>query len=207
MSDAVAPVTSTDAAYFDALFDSADDPWQFRTRWYETRKRALTLACLPTARYGRGYEPGCANGELTAALATRCDRLLASDGAERAVALARTRLRGLDHVRVVQAWLPQDWPAGTFDLVVLSELGYYLDRDALKSLTRRLLASLSPNGTVVACHWRPPIAGCALNGDEVHAALDEQLALSRMCSVVEPDLRMDVWCTDGTSVAERERLR
>ena len=65
--------------HFDGLFAASEDPWHFKQRWYEQRKRAMTLACLPRARYASGYEPGCANGELSAALAGRCDRLLISD--------------------------------------------------------------------------------------------------------------------------------
>lgn len=76
---------------FDGLFESNDGPWQMKQRWYEARKRALTLACLPRARCESGYEPGCADGELSAGLAERCDRLLISDGAAAAVALAQRR--------------------------------------------------------------------------------------------------------------------
>src|ERR1700712_2065045 len=74
-------------AYFDAMFQASADPWKYKERWYEERKRALTLACLPQRRYASGYEPGCANGELSAALAGRCDRLLISDGTAAAAEL------------------------------------------------------------------------------------------------------------------------
>ena len=84
--------------YFDALFEGDADPWQFKSRWYEARKRALTLACLPRMRYECAYEPGCANGELSAALATRCDSLLITDGSKRAVDLATARLAGVSNV-------------------------------------------------------------------------------------------------------------
>ena len=61
--------------YFDGLYKSSDDPWNLREGWYERRKRSLTLALLPRPRYRNAFEPGCANGELTAELATRCDAL------------------------------------------------------------------------------------------------------------------------------------
>ena len=35
--------TLRDPAHFEALFASNDDPWGFRTRWYEARKRSLTI--------------------------------------------------------------------------------------------------------------------------------------------------------------------
>lgn len=192
------------AAHFDTLFRHSDDPWQFRTRWYEARKRALTLACLPAQRFTQGYEPGCANGELSAALAERCDRLLVSDGAARAVELARDRLAALTHVQVIQAWLPQAWPQQRFDLIVISELGYFLDAVALDALADKALDTLQPGGTLLACHWRRPIAGCALDGDAVHRRLEERLGLHRLVQLREADFNLDVWSRDARSVAERE---
>ena len=105
---------------------------------YEARKHELTLACLPQLRYRRAYEPGCANGELAAALALRCDALIASDGTAAAVALAQARLAEFTHVEVHHAWVPDDWPEGALGLVVVSELlGYYLAAPALAQLASR----------------------------------------------------------------------
>ena len=175
-----------------------------RWRWYEARKRALTLACLPALRYASGYEPGCANGELSAALAARCDRLLVSDGSARAVELTRARVFDLPHVQVRQAWLPAEWPADTFDLIVISELGYFLGHEALDGLAAKARASLRTGGTLLACHWRWPIQGGALDGDAVHRRLTQQLDLPLLSQVQELDFRLDVWSEDARSVAQRE---
>lgn len=192
------------ADYFDALFEGDADPWQFRSRWYESRKRALTLACLPQPRYQCAYEPGCANGELSAALATRCDHLLVSDGSQRAVNLATARLASMPNVHVKQAWVPLQWPQQTFDLVVLSEFGFYLEADDLDLLVHKAMASLRPGGTVLACHWRAHIDGCRLNGDEVHQRLADRLPLAHVSHLLETDMRLDVWCLDARSVAQHE---
>lgn len=193
-------------AYFDAMFERSDDPWQFKSRWYEQRKRALTLACLPSERYASAYEPGCANGELSAALAGRCDQLLVTDGIDKAVALARHRLRAYPQVRVAKAWLPNDWPKGHFDLIVLSEFLFYLTPETLQQLARRVLASLRPNGVVLACHWRHAIEHCVLTGDAAHDHLQTLLALPNVCRVREPDLRIDVW-THAPTAATLEGLK
>lgn len=190
--------------HFDALFRDSDDPWQFRTRWFEARKRALTLACLPAVRYANGYEPGCANGELSAELALRCDQLLVSDVSRRAVELARERLAAWSHVQVVQAQLPRDWPAASFDLIVISELGYFLDAQAVDALGDHTRDSLRPGGTVLACHWRRPIKGCALDGESVHRRLAQRLGFAVLTEVREADFILHVWSADGRSVAERE---
>ena len=195
------------ADYFDALFEGRDDPWGFKTRWYEQRKRALTLAALPRPRYASAYEPGCANGELSAALADRCDQLLVSDGNTRALALARVRLAALPHVRVLKAWLPDEWPPNRFDLVVISEVGYYLDVAALRDLTNRARQSLNEHGTVLACHWKAPIDGCSLTGIQVHEQLGQQLGLPHLLCVNDADFLLDVWCGDATSTAQADGLR
>lgn len=192
------------ADYFDALFEGNADPWQFKSRWYETRKRALTLACLPQLRYASAYEPGCANGELSAALATRCDNLLVTDGSPRAVAMSSARLADLPNVQVRQAWVPAKWPTETFDLIVLSEFGFYLGEEDLTTLAAKALRSLRPGGTVLACHWRRPIEGCEFNGDEVHHILSKAMALGQVSHAMDPDMRLDVWCRDARSVAQHE---
>lgn len=192
------------ASSFDAMYPQNDDPWGFKSRWYEARKRALTLACLPTRRYASGYEPGCANGELSAALAPRCDRLRVTDGSRKAVDLATTRLADLRQVKVRQAWIPEQWPIRIFDLIVLSEFGFDMDGPQLDAVADAALASLGPDGTVLACHWRRPVQDRRLDGDQVHRRLSEGLALPVLCQPVKPDMRIVVWCRDPRSVAQRE---
>jgi len=192
--------------YFDTMFSGNDDPWGFKTRWYEMRKRAITLASLPQPRYQNAFEPGCANGELSADLAQRCDRLLCTDGAARAVELSKQRLINFSHVTVAQAWIPKDWPVGQFDLIVISELAYFISPDALDQLAVKAQAALAPSGTLLACHWRRPISGCELTGDEVHECLKKHLNVAHAVQWQDADFRLDVWFGDGRSVGDLQGL-
>nr|WP_232966951.1 SAM-dependent methyltransferase [Pseudomonas koreensis] len=189
------------------MFRASDDPWAFRERWYEQRKRAITLAALPRAHYRAIFEPGCANGELSAELAGRCDRLLCCDTASAAVNLARNRLSLFDHAEVRQSRLPGDWPEEKFDLIVLSEVGYYLDAQDLTDVIRRISDSLTADGQLLACHWRPPIDGCPLNARQVHDLIHEQLPLPRLALHQEADFILEVWSREPRSVAALEGLR
>ena len=126
--------TSLRGDFFDATYGRHDDPWGYTDRWYEERKRALTLAALPDARYGRVLEVGCGIGVLTALLAERADHLLAVDVSAAAVERARARVPG---VQVEVADVAEGVPDGPFDLVVLSEVGYYLDRPTLRRVLDR----------------------------------------------------------------------
>ena len=186
--------------YFEQMFRASDDPWSFRTRWYEKRKRELTLASLPRQRYQRVFEPACANGELSAQLAERSDALLCQDINAKAVALARQRLSGLQHVRVEQARIPRDWPDGEFDLIVLSEVCYFLDAGEWHQVIEQTLRSLGPAGSVLACHWLHPIEGCSQDGRDVHAALAERLNLHRLMRHEEADFLLEYWSRDATSI-------
>ncbi|VXB15557.1 SAM-dependent methyltransferase [Luteimonas sp. 9C] len=197
---------ATPDAYFDTIY-ADDDPFGYRERWYEARKRALLLASLPAKRFGRVWEIGCSNGELTAELATRCDRLLATDLSARAVALATGRTRMHAHVDVQQARHPDTWPEGRFDLIVFSEVGYYLDADTLTHMARRLTASLQGDGVLVACHWLAPFAQAPLSGGDVHRLLRRALGLQRVFGYADADIRLDGFAVDATSVAQRAGLR
>ncbi len=197
---------STLPGHFDELFRLDADPWRTRTRWYERRKRALTLAVLPRDRYERACEPGCGAGETTAALALRCDSVVASDASAAAVRQARARLAGVANVRVDHARMPRDWPAGRFDLVVVSELGYYLASDELDALADACRASLTSEATLVACHWRRVESDMLQRAHNVHAELGLRTGLQRASHYEDDDFLLDVWTVDARSVAQREGL-
>jgi SAM-dependent methyltransferase len=194
-------------AYFDAMYAESPDPWGFTSRWYERRKYALTLAALPRERYRRGFEPGCSIGVLTALLADRCEQLLATDVAPAAVATATERLAPYDGVDVAELAVPHDWPMGRFDLIVLSEIGYYLSADDLELLLDRVVGSLEPGGTLLAVHWRHPVADYPLRGDDVHDLLATSPELHRLARHEETDLLLEVFETEpARSVAQRSGL-
>lgn len=160
---------------FDTVHSGSDDPWQYTTSWYEQRKRALTLAALPGRDYTAGLEIGCSIGTLSVELAKRCGNFLAVDASSAALAHAARRLAHLPGVQTRQLTVPQDWPEGEFDLIVVSEVGYYLAPGELEVLFDRVEAALLPGGTLALCHWRHPIEGWELDGDAVHAAARRQL--------------------------------
>lgn len=180
--------------HFDALFSESDDPWRYRTSWYEHRKRAVLLSALPRQHYRSGCEPGCANGELSAALALRCESLIVSDGSDRAVALARARLQPFGNVIVERATMPRDWPEGReFDLIVLSEIGYYLPDAELADLLDRCVSSFANDWTLIACHWRHDEADFHRTGDEVHRLMATRFARPARVHHLEEDFVLDVW--------------
>lgn len=197
----------TDAAYFDALYASNDDPWRMATRWYEARKRAILGAMLPKQRYARIFEPGCANGLFSEWLAQRCDDLVASDLNARAVGAARRRLSHYPGATVLQGALPADLPDGRFDLIVVGELGYYFHEDLWALVVARLCERLTPDGAILACHWKHAFDARLIETAVVHGAFSKSSALYRQCLHDEPDFLAELWSLSDVSVAQNEGLR
>ncbi|MFF2392326.1 class I SAM-dependent DNA methyltransferase [Nocardia sp. NPDC058114] len=194
--------------YFDRMYAHDEDPWRFTTRWYERRKRALTTAMLPRAHYRRGFEPGCSIGVLTEELAERCDHLVSTDIAERALVAARSRLVGAP-VEFRLWGLGQPWQTEIFDLIVLSEVCYYLDTTGLRDVFEQVVAHLEPGGTLLCVHWRHVVEDYPLTGDEVHALAQQTVGLSASAHYHDEDLLIDVFAASmrvPPSVAEVEGL-
>lgn len=188
--------------YFDRMYESPD-PWGFTSRWYEQRKYALTVAALPDPAYDSGLEIGCSIGILTSALAPRCRRLTSIDPSAAALAAARDRVP--DNVSLRQGSVPGDWPAGSYDLVVLSEVGYYLEPADLSRTLDLVQRDLTAGGVIVACHWRHPVADYPRTGDEVHEMLTDRWP--RLSRIAEEDFLLDVLQPGGAmSVARRTGL-
>lgn len=191
MTGPSAPPPATSDAYFDHMWSLGDDPWEHGVRWYERRKYRLSVAALPRPRYRRAFEAGCGAGHLTELLARRADRVVAVDRAPRAVRVTRRRCSALPGVEIDEARIPDDWPAGGFDLVVLSELLYYLDDDQLDRAIGRTVDCLEPHGHVLAVHYRRPVAEHARLGDDVHDRLAGVLP-TLLVRHVEDDFLLEV---------------
>ena len=144
---------SLDSGYFESIYARTPDPWGFRTSPYERGKYEATLGILPRPRYARALEVGCSIGVFTRRLADRCADLLALDTSPRALAEAMRDNADLAHVRFREATLPRDFPEGRYDLIVLSEVLYYLSEADLAALATRCRAALAPGGELVLCHW------------------------------------------------------
>ena len=136
--------------------------------------------------------------------------MTAVDVADAAVRSADARLREAgcrDRVTLARASLDTAWPPGPFDLVVLSEVAYYLEADTLAAVLRRECPRLQPGAKIVAAHWRHPVADYPLTGDAAHAVIAGTPGLTPMGSYQDPDVVVEVFDTgDGRSVAAREAV-
>ena len=222
-------------SYFDALYNDNSDPWQYQTRWYEKRKRDICLAILPQSQYNNAIELGCGNGVLSELLAQRCLTLVSIDGNQRAVQLAKARLAEVSHVKVIQGVIPNDlmtlkdtfmeaYPLSNdtstnkppFDLIVISEILYYLSPNDIDTVIAWTQQNLAIGGTLLCCHWRYAIDGFTMTGETVHQRLNDafnfannekhQIAFNHQSQIIDSDFLLDVWQRSPSSVAMQENL-
>ena len=177
-------------SYFDEVYAASADPWNFETSDYEAGKYRDTLAHLPRPRYTNALEIGCSIGVLTRLLATRCNALLSVDVSRRALAAAQARCADLPNVHFAQLHIPNEMPEGSFDLVVLSEVGYYWQRADLERTATLLAARQPPGAHLILVHYTPHVPDYPLTGDQVHQAW----------------LRRPEWRLIDSSRADRYRL-
>ena len=153
------------------LYAQTDDPWQFRTSGYERSKYAATLDALPGHRVAAILELGCGNGELARHLVRRTQTYVGVDGASRAIEAAR---RSVPDGEFHHLYFPCELPEGTFDLIVLSEFLYFLDRPEIEALAAQLHRRWSV-AEIVCVNMRGP-TGNTLQGDAATECLIDALA-------------------------------
>jgi SAM-dependent methyltransferase len=168
------------AAFFEAKYQENADPWDFSWSAYELGRYDAIISAISHRRYRRAFEPGCSIGVLTERLAAHCDSVYAIDFSPTASAQAQERCAHLPQIEVRCAALPDGVPAKDFDLLILSEIGYYFTAQVWQRISYALVDSIPQGATVLAAHWLGHSLDHCLTGDEVHEVL-----------LAHPKLRVD----------------
>jgi SAM-dependent methyltransferase len=170
-------VRPADPEDWDEFYETSVDPYGYRTSARQRRRYERTLEALQGRRFARALEVGCSEGVLTEMLAPHCEELLAVDVSEVAVRRARQRVAGLTGVAIERRTLPDELPAGQFDLILCSDVLCYWDRERLLAGLRAFERALAPGGWLLAVHWRPDTPTHTMSGERVHRLLRRHTTL------------------------------
>jgi cyclopropane fatty-acyl-phospholipid synthase-like methyltransferase len=182
--------TSLPASYFEDLYAYDPDPWRFATSEYEREKYDATVHALTGQTYDHAFEVGCSIGVLTHRLAKFCKSVWAVDVAEDALAQARVRCADQPHVTLEKMEIPGQWPAGKFDLILFSEVLYYLSEADLTETANRTRDTLAQAGTVLLIHYTPG-TNYPLTGDEAATLFIEKSGLTPNLQLRRDRYRLD----------------
>ncbi|WP_262152243.1 class I SAM-dependent DNA methyltransferase [Chryseobacterium foetidum] len=186
---------SLDSEYFKKVYEANEDPWNFEKSEYEAKKYAATIAALPKKHYENVLEIGCSIGVLTQLLAEKSIQLLATDVSQKALDMAQKRCENLKNVSFEKMSFPQELPEDQYDLIMISEVAYYLSPEDWQSAIGILFDKLKSKGNIVLVHWLPEVHDYPQTGDEVHDTFEE-LMRDRMKNVFSDraeTYRIDVW--------------
>lgn len=186
---------SLTAEYFDRVYEANDDPWNFQTSEYEAGKYKATVEALPNESYANAFEIGCSIGVLTEQLAGKCENLLAVDVSDAALTAAKKRCANLPNVRFAKMNFQNEFPSGKFDLILVSEVGYYLALPDWEKAMSEIYAHLTENGQVMLVHWTPFVHDYPQTGDEVHDSFAKFAAgkMRHLDKKRAEKYRLDVW--------------
>ncbi|PVA11362.1 methyltransferase [Pelagivirga sediminicola] len=135
--------------HLNALYAGTSDPWDFAHSDYEQAKFAATRAALSRPRYTSAFELGCGNGQLARHLVKICDRYTGMDAVAIAIEAAR---KAVPEAHFICDFYPCPLPTGDFDLLILSEILYFLDHDTLTKLASEI-STAWPHADVLCVSW------------------------------------------------------
>ena len=182
--------------YFDELYQQRDDPWDFEQSDYENEKYQETLNVLGE-QYDSALEIGCSVGVLTHLLAARCAHLLAVDISEKPLKIAQKRCENQPQVRFKALDVSKNFPTGTYDLILISEVGYYLTEEKLLKLYKNCQKHLKNGGQLALVHWTGYVEEYPLTGGEVHKLFEdfnsEKAFFTKKEEVIRKEYELVLW--------------
>ena len=95
--------------------------------------------------------------------------------------------------------VPQQFPTGDFDLILLSEVGYYWCWEDLRTAQNLMLDRLRSSGHLLIVHWIADAQILPLTGNEVHDSFIELTTATRehhlkhLTSITNDRYRLDLF--------------
>lgn len=143
---------SNPRAHFEELFSKHPDPWNY-TNPYEQTKYQQTLSLIPEGPIEKALELACAEGHFTVQLAPRVKHLLVADISQMALSRAAERCKNFENVIFECLDITKDPIPGQFDLIVCSEVLYFVgDHKKLWATVGKLVNCLKPGGYLLMAH-------------------------------------------------------
>ncbi|MGB3739952.1 MAG: SAM-dependent methyltransferase [Pontixanthobacter sp.] len=152
------------AQVFDALYTRDSDPWNVTTSDYERNKYTATLAALPPdRRFQNALDIGCSFGTLTRLIARRCASITGVDVSK--VAIEKAREECAPSIRFIRGEMPAIWPQARYDLILLSEILYFLNAGEIARMADLVKRDLMADGICLLVNWTGP-NDLPLSGDQ-----------------------------------------
>jgi len=150
--------TGRTRARFDQYLSNPETQWGFGSASNDERYEqaaALLDALRGKSRFGTALEVGCGGGAFTEFLVDRCEGVVALDVSPLALAHARSRRKLQDRVAFKQLNLQTGSLSEQFDLIIVMDVLYYINRPwVMRACVRKLIAALHQEGHLLVGHGK-----------------------------------------------------
>ena len=142
--------------HFEKLYQKKPDPWNYENYEFEKEKYQKTLEAIPR-EVQTIWEIGCSEGIFTQLLLKKGKEVVGVDISETALSRARERLKDYgDKIQFQKLDITWEDINGTFDLILASEILYYLGgKNVLLPLEEKFYRHLRAGGYLLLCHFYP----------------------------------------------------
>jgi len=142
--------------HFEGLYRKKPDPWNYENYEFEKEKYLKTFQAIPD-EVETVWEIGSSEGLFTQYLLESGKRVLGVDISATALERAQERLKDYgDRIRLQRLDITKEDIDGTFDLILASEILYYLGgKNILLLLEDKFYRHLRPGGYFLLCHFYP----------------------------------------------------
>ncbi|MEE8425073.1 MAG: SAM-dependent methyltransferase [Elusimicrobiota bacterium] len=138
------------------VFSRRADPFKYSETPYEQERLEAMAGAVAGRRWKNVLEIGAAEGHFTGRLSEIAEKVVAVELSPVAARRLREFLGGRSWVEVVESDLRDFEPSGKFDLIVLGDVLYYMDkplvRDEFEAVFPRLSSWLAPGGRMLLAH-------------------------------------------------------
>ncbi|ACF14311.1 Methyltransferase type 12 [Chloroherpeton thalassium ATCC 35110] len=136
-------------AVFNWFYKFSSDPFDLEKSDYEAHKFALVAKCVQEIHVKNALDIGCGTGVLTEKISHFCTHILGIDFSTEAIETAKNRCAGQSNIRFLAADIRAFQPPETYDLVLCSEVLYYVGEPDLEKFLGLLHVALSENGRLI----------------------------------------------------------
>ena len=142
--------------HFEELYQKKPDPWNYENYEFEKEKYQKTLEAIPND-VQTIWEVGCSEGLFTQLLLNKEKEVFGVDISETALLRAKERLKDYGNkINLQKLDITREDIDGTFDLILASEILYYLGgKNVLLPLEEKFYRHLRAGGYLLLCHFYP----------------------------------------------------
>lgn len=134
---------------YDLAYRLRNDLFEIEGSEYEQHKLNRLIGVIRQRRYKTVLDVGCGIGILAEKISPFCQQIIGIDFSPKAISLAEKRCKNLENVSFLERDIRTFDFQGDYDLVIFSEVLYYLEDRFIERIVHRLKKNLPDSARII----------------------------------------------------------